>query len=231
MLLNLLKPRQNKIKLFCIWNSPCTRIRCVDIYNKIDEIGQYIQQAKVIPVINQKLLDSDYLMRVLEELYASIPSEIKQAKEITEKLKSNEERAKDEIDTMITKTKTDCERMLTEARAESMRMLDVHEIRTLAEAQAKHLETEVCEQLDQMKRMTFQEIEELRRQAIESAGILEEQSFQKAHEIRTNADQYAEDILNHLDSTVAQLQSAIRSGRKFFMERKEKELLNKSLRA
>jgi hypothetical protein len=44
----------------------------VDIYEKIDEIGQYVEQAKIVPVLKQKMVDASYLMKMLEELYASM---------------------------------------------------------------------------------------------------------------------------------------------------------------
>ena len=53
----------------------------MDIFSKLDEIGEYIEQAKNIPMINQKMIDPEYLMRAFEDLYATIPEEIKEARE------------------------------------------------------------------------------------------------------------------------------------------------------
>ena len=76
----------------------------MSIYDKIDEIGEYIQKAKVVPVLNQKLLDVNYLMRALEELYASIPSEIKEANESRKQLKQQEEQMQTDAEALKEKT-------------------------------------------------------------------------------------------------------------------------------
>ena len=101
----------------------------MSIYNKIDEIGEYIQKAKVVPVLNQKLLDVNYLMRALEELYAAIPAEIKEANESLKIIKEQEAQVKEESERMLARAKDECEKMIEMARMEAQRLIDEDEIK------------------------------------------------------------------------------------------------------
>jgi hypothetical protein len=196
-----------------------------DIYEKIDEIGEYIEQAKVIPVLNQKVLDVNYLMRALEELYASVPAEIKEAREVLRDAKIKQEEIQTQAEELMNKTKRECEKMMAIAQNESHRLVEQHEIRSMAEEQARMIQSQVIEEIEAMRREAFQEIEELRKETLEKARMLEERAMQRAHEIKAGADKYAEDVLNHIDATVAQIQAVSKSGRKYFIEHSEKDLM------
>jgi hypothetical protein len=197
----------------------------VDIYEKIDEIGQYVEQAKIVPVLKQKMVDASYLMKMLEELYASIPAEIKEAREVLAKQNDEYEKIKKESETLLVKTKTECEKLLTMAQVESQRLVDNHEVRSMAEDQARRIQAEVMEEIELMRQHAIQEIEEMRKHAFDKIQSLEESALHKAREIKIGADQYAEDVLNHIDATVSQIQSVSKSGRKYFIEHREKDIL------
>lgn len=196
-----------------------------DIYEKIDEIGEYIEQAKVIPVINQKLLDVNYLMRALEELYAAIPAEVKEAREVLRDAKIKQEEIQKQTEELMGKTKKECEKMMTIAQTESRKMVDQHEIRSMAEEQARSIQSQVIEEIERMRDEALQEIEDLRKETLEKARSLEERAMHRAHEIKAGADKYAEDVLNHIDTTVSQIQSVSKSGRKYFIDHSEKDLM------
>jgi hypothetical protein len=200
----------------------------VDIYEKIDEIGQYVEQAKIVPVLKQKMVDASYLMKMLEELYASIPAEIKEAREVLAKQNDEYEKIKKESETLLVKTKTECEKLLTMAQVESQRLVDNHEVRSMAEDQARRIQAEVMEEIELMRQHAIQEIEEMRKHAFDKIQSLEESALHKAREIKIGADQYAEDVLNHIDATVSQIQSVSKSGRKYFIEHREKDILERA---
>ncbi len=200
----------------------------MDIYEKIDEIGQYVEQAKIVPVLKQKMVDASYLMKMLEELYASIPAEIKEAREVLAKQNDEYEKIKKESETLLVKTKTECEKLLTMAQVESQRLVDNHEVRSMAEDQARRIQAEVMEEIELMRQHAIQEIEEMRKHAFDKIQSLEESALHKAREIKIGADQYAEDVLNHIDATVSQIQSVSKSGRKYFIEHREKDILERA---
>jgi len=200
----------------------------VDIYEKIDEIGQYVEQAKIVPVLKQKMVDASYLMKMLEELYASIPAEIKEAREVLAKQNDEYEKIQKESETLLAKTKAECEKLMTIAQTESQRLVDKHEVRSMAEDQARRIQTEVMEEIEMMRQQAIQEIEEMRKLAFDKIQSLEESALHKAREIKIGADQYAEDVLNHIDATVSQIQSVSKSGRKYFIEHRERDIIERA---
>jgi cell division septum initiation protein DivIVA len=200
----------------------------LSIYNKIDEIGEYIQKAKVIPVLNQKLLDEGYLMKALEELYAAIPAEIKEANESLKAIREQEISMKAEAESMVNRTREECEKMINMARMEAQRLINEDEIKVEAQEYAKSMHAEVMTQIEEMKSQSLAEIEHLRKETLEKARNFEEQAFEKAKQIRINADHYAEEVLNHIDQTVTELQAASRSSRRFMVEHSEKDILQKA---
>ncbi len=200
----------------------------MDIYEKIDEIGQYVEQAKIVPVLKQKMVDASYLMKMLEELYASIPAEIKEAREVLAKQNDEYEKIQKESETLLAKTKAECEKLMTIAQTESQRLVDRHEVRSMAEDQARRIQTEVMEEIEMMRQQAIQEIEEMRKLAFDKIQSLEESALHKAREIKIGADQYAEDVLNHIDATVSQIQSVSKSGRKYFIEHRERDIIERA---
>jgi hypothetical protein len=200
----------------------------VDIYEKIDEIGQYVEQAKIVPVLKQKMVDASYLMKMLEELYASIPAEIKEAREVLAKQNDEYEKIQIESQTLLAKTKAECEKLMTIAQTESQRLVDKHEVRSMAEDQARRIQTEVMEEIEMMRQQAIQEIEEMRKLAFDKIQSLEESALHNAREIKIGADQYAEDVLNHIDATVSQIQSVSKSGRKYFIEHRERDIIERA---
>lgn len=200
----------------------------MSIYNKIDEIGEYIQKAKVVPVLNQKLLDEKYLMKALEELYAAIPAEIKEANENLKVLKEKEEVIKVETQKMIDETQDECQKMLEMARFEAQRLINEDEIKVEAQEYAKSMHAEVMTQIEEMKSQSLAEIEQLRRDTLDRARDFEEKAFEKAKQIKVNADRYAEEVLNHVDNSIAELQAVSRSTRRFMVEHSEKDILEKA---
>jgi hypothetical protein len=197
----------------------------MDIYSKLDEIGEYIEQTKELPVIKLKLLDKDYLMRSLEELYASIPQEIKEAKDLLAKQKVRQDEIERCARELMDKSKTECEKMLTAAKSESAKLLDQHQLKVLAEEEAKRIRKEVIEEIEAIRRESLAEAEAIRRNSLEQARDLEEKSILKARKIKGDADTYAENIFSHIESNISQIQAINKNGRKFLADLKERDLL------
>ena len=198
------------------------------IYNKIDEVGEYIQKAKVVPVLNQKLLDVNYLMRALEELYAAIPAEIKEANESIKAIKEQEIKVKAESENMLERTRQECEKMIHMARMEAQRLIDEDEIKAEALEHAKSVHGQVMAQIEEMKSQSLAEVEHIRKETLEKARDFEERAYEKARQIKYNADRYAEEVLSHIDSSISELQTVSRSTRRFMVEHSEKDILQKA---
>lgn len=98
----------------------------------------------------------------------------------------------------------------------------------MAEDQARRIQTEVMEEIEMMRQQAIQEIEEMRKLAFDKIQSLEESALHKAREIKIGADQYAEDVLNHIDATVSQIQSVSKSGRKYFIEHRERDIIERA---
>ncbi len=193
----------------------------MDIYAKIDELGEYIDQAKVLPIIKEKLLDTDYLMRSLGEIYAAIPAEIKEAKTILSQQKERELAIERHAEELMQKTKEECERLLNLARLEARKLTDEHEIRATAEQQAKAIQEQVLEGIESMRHEAVAELESFREEALEKARALEERALAEAKHIKDSADEYAEEVLARLEETINQMQGIGKNTRKFFTEHRE----------
>ncbi len=201
----------------------------MDIYSKIDEIGEYVEKAKTVPLMNQKMLDTEYLMRMLEELYASIPQEIKNAKTVIE----DEQKRRGELDKyaqeMMTRTQAECEKILRGAKEESDRILDENHLKQMVEDEARRIKREVLDEVESLKQRAMEEAENIRREALEHARELEKRSMTRARKIKIDADQYAEEILNQIEGNINELLVINKNGRKFLTELKEKDILEPSL--
>lgn len=197
----------------------------MDIYSKIDEIGDYINKARNVPWMNQKVLDTEYMMRMLEELYASIPQEIKEAKTVIDE----ETKRKEELDKyaqeMMNKSQAECERILRAAKEESERILDENHLKQMVEDEARRIKREVLEEVEAIKHQALEEAEGMRRAALEHARELERKSLTRARKIKIDADQYAEEILNHIENNINEVLTINKNGRKFLTELKERDVL------
>lgn len=200
----------------------------MDIYSKIDEIGEYVEKARVVPWVNQKMLDTEYLMRMLEELYASVPQEVKDAKII----KDEEAKRRAELDKyaqeMMTKSQAECERILRAAKEESERILDEDHLKQMVEDEARRIKREVLEEVEAIKHQAIEEAQDMSRAALEHARELERKSMTRARKIKIDADQYAEEILNHIENNINEVLTINKNGRKFLTELKERDILEPS---
>lgn len=200
----------------------------MDIYSKIDEIGEYVEKARVVPWVNQKMLDTEYLMRMLEELYASVPQEVKEAKVILD----DEAKRRAELDKyaqeIMTKSQGECERILRAAKEEADRILDQDHLKQMVEDEARRIKREVLEEVETIKHQAIEEAENMSRAALEHARELERRSMTRARKIKIDADQYAEEILNHIENNINEVLSINKNGRKFLTELKERDILEPS---
>jgi F0F1-type ATP synthase membrane subunit b/b' len=100
----------------------------VDVLVLIDKLDDLVHQAKAVPLTDQVRIDREEIWEILDQMRATIPEEIKQARWI---VKERQE--------MLAEAKRECDRMLGEAREQAVREASQTEIVRLAERQAQEI--------------------------------------------------------------------------------------------
>jgi F0F1-type ATP synthase membrane subunit b/b' len=97
----------------------------MDVLVLIDKLDDTIHNAKPVPLTDQVRVDKEEIYDILDQMRATIPEEIKQARWI---VKERQE--------MLAEAKRECDRVLGEAREQAVREASQTEIVKLAERQA-----------------------------------------------------------------------------------------------
>lgn len=186
----------------------------MSIFEKIDKIGELVEKSENVPLLNKKLVNANVIMRLLEDLYASVPDEIKKAEELSKEIESKKAEAEKSSTEMVDKAKVECEKILGEAKDQAARILDENQLRAMVDEEVRRMKKEVLEEIDSM-----------RRESLEQARELQKRALTESQRIKEEAEGYADQILRHLDSNLIDLQSAVKNGRRFLSELKEKDLM------
>jgi len=99
-----------------------------DVTVLIDKLDEQIHNAKPVPLTDQVRLDKEDMYEVLDQMRATIPEEIKQARWI---VKERQE--------MLAEAQREAERIVKEAREEQARLISEEEILRHAERQAEEI--------------------------------------------------------------------------------------------
>jgi cell division septum initiation protein DivIVA len=100
----------------------------VDVIVLIDKLDDLVHQAKAVPLTDQVRIDREEIWEILDQMRATIPEEIKQARWI---VKERQE--------MLGEAKREAERIIQEAREIAQREASQQEIVRLAERQASQI--------------------------------------------------------------------------------------------
>ena len=106
------------------------RVNCgaMDVLVLIDKLDDVVHNARTVPLTDQVRIDREEIYDILDQMRATIPEEIKQARWI---VKERQE--------MLAEAKRECDRMLGEAREQAVREASQTEIVKLAERQAQDI--------------------------------------------------------------------------------------------
>src|SRR5256885_14388329 len=96
----------------------------MDVLVLIDKLDDLVHNAKAVPLTDQVRIDREEIYDILDQMRATIPEEIKQARWI---VKERQE--------MLAEAKRECDRILGEAREQAGREASQTEIVKLAERQ------------------------------------------------------------------------------------------------
>jgi hypothetical protein len=103
----------------------------MDVLVLIDKLDQLVHEAKAVPLTDQVRIDREEIWEILDQMRATIPEEIKQARWI---VKERQE--------MLGEAKREAERLINEAREQAAQLASQQEIVRLAERQAAELLTD-----------------------------------------------------------------------------------------
>ena len=100
----------------------------MDVLVLIDKLDDLVHNAKPVPLTDQVRVDKEEIYDILDQMRATIPEEIKQARWI---VKERQE--------MLAEAKREAERLIGEARDQAQREASQQEVVKLAERQAHEL--------------------------------------------------------------------------------------------
>src|SRR6478736_259853 len=100
----------------------------MDVLVLIDKLDDLVHNAKAVPLTDQVRIDREEIYDILDQMRATIPEEIKQARWI---VKERQE--------MLAEAKREQDRLLQEAREQAVREASQTEIVRLAERQAQEI--------------------------------------------------------------------------------------------
>ena len=133
----------------------------MDVLVLIDKLDDLVHNAKAVPLTDQVRVDREDIYHILDEMRATIPEEIKQARWI---VKERQE--------MLAEAKREADRIIGEAREQALREAAQTEIVKLAERQAQEI------------------IEEARRQARETRLEMEDWADSILSTLEVNLDKF-----------------------------------------
>src|SRR3954462_460361 len=100
----------------------------MDVLVLIDKLDDTIHNAKPVPLTDQVRVDKEEIYDILDQMRATIPEEIKQARWI---VKERQE--------MLAEAKREAERIIKEARDEQARLINEEEVVRQAEREAEQI--------------------------------------------------------------------------------------------
>ena len=103
-------------------------LEAMDVLVLIDKLDDLVHNAKAVPLTDQVRIDREEIYDILDQMRATIPEEIKQARWI---VKERQE--------MLAEAKREVDRLLAEAREQAVREASQTEIVKIAERQAQDI--------------------------------------------------------------------------------------------
>jgi len=112
----------------------------MDVLVLIDKLDDLVHNAKAVPLTDQVRIDREEIYDILDQMRATIPEEIKQARWI---VKERQE--------MLAEAKREVDRLLAEAREQAVREASQTEIVKIAERQADDIVDDARRSAREMK--------------------------------------------------------------------------------
>jgi len=106
----------------------------MDLTTRLSQLEEMVRDAKSMPLSSSALLNRDEVLELIEDLKASLPDEIKQARWV---VKDREE--------LLAKARRDAEAMVEQARAEQLRLASHEAVMQRAKEEAERIVQEADE--------------------------------------------------------------------------------------
>jgi vacuolar-type H+-ATPase subunit H len=120
------------------------------ILNLLEELEDHIDTAATVPVLGKTVIDKDQVLDILKDINQSLPSEIQEAKGITE-----------EREKIIREAEEEYQRRMNEAQAEHDRLVDNHEITQKAAEKATRMLDDTEAHIKDLKLRTYDYLDKM----------------------------------------------------------------------
>ena len=152
-------------------------------FNKrLEELEDLLEESWTIPLLNNKyIVNGEELRNIIEALKASLPSELKKAKEVLDAKDKTTARAKEEADIMVerakknaeltlSKAKKNAEEIIENARAEAEQLINEQEITAIANERAEKVVEQAKQDAIKMRDITLNYIDSVITEGEKSLG-------------------------------------------------------------
>jgi F0F1-type ATP synthase membrane subunit b/b' len=185
----------------------------MDVLVLIDRLDDLVHNAKAVPLTDQVRLDREEIYEILDQMRATIPEEIKQARWI---VKERQE--------MLAEAKRECDRIIQEAREQATREASQTEIVKIAERQADDIVDDAKRKArEQATREASQT--EIVKIAERQADDIVDDAKRKARETRLEMEDWADSILSTLEVNLDKFLTAVKRGRERLHERSQETVV------
>jgi len=124
----------------------------------LNEIQGIMEDAKAVPLTGGKsLIDTEQIMDIIDEIQDSLPSEVRQAKNIVA-----------DRSQIIAEAKREAENIIREAEEKKKRMVEQSEIVRAAHAQANEILNDVKAKTSEMRRAAGEFVEDIMKKTDEA---------------------------------------------------------------
>ena len=161
-----------------------------NIYNLLSDLESVLDKG--FPLLSNYLVvvKRDAVEALVDEIYASLPTEVQKAKSLLQ-----------HCDEMQMEAKQHAQKMITDAQAEASKLLSESVLLQEVQRKAKEFQEQVLAECEEIKRKAMEEAEAIRMQAREDVNRTKE-----------GATVYAENVLANLEQNLNQLQQIVKSG-------------------
>lgn len=155
----------------------------VSEFNKrLEELEDLLEESWTLPFASNKyIVNGEHLRSIIEALKASLPAELKKAKEVLDAKDKTTARAREEADIMVERAKKNSELMLAKAKktaeeiienakAEAEELVNEQEITAIANERAEKVVEQAKQDAIKMRDITLQYIDSVITEGEKSLG-------------------------------------------------------------
>ena len=176
------------------------------VNSNINEIYDMIQNAKSVPLSSTKcMIERDAALDILDDILASLPTEVENAIKICEARNELVNQARRESETIATTTKREAEERQARSRTESERMIND------AKAEAERI---IAKAKEEAQRLITKE--EVYKEAQKQAKDMVDAASKKIEELKAVSNQYMDDALRQTEDALAKTLNDVKTTRTKF---------------